>query len=195
MRLVSKEVQQMKKDTKKIKPASKIVKKGKKSMFRELLETVISAGIIAFIIITFIGQVTVVLGASMESTLHNKERLIANKIGYRLESPKQGEIIIFRPPLDTKRNYIKRVIGVPGDKVEIVNGKVYVNDEALNESYVEHKSYENMPVVTVPENSYFVLGDNRPNSSDSRYWGFVPRKNVVGKAWAIFWPLNKIRIP
>jgi len=195
MRLVSKEVQQMKKDTKKIKPASKIVKKGKKSMFRELLETVISAGIIAFIIITFIGQVTVVLGASMESTLHNKERLIANKIGYRLESPKQGEIIIFRPPLDTKRNYIKRVIGVPGDKVEIVNGKVYVNDEALNESYVEHKSYENMPVVTVPENSYFVLGDNRPNSSDSRYWGFVPRKNVVGKAWAVFWPLNKIRIP
>ncbi len=111
----------MKKNSKKTKPVGKDIKKGKKSMIRELLETVISAGIIAFIIITFIGQVTVVQGASMESTLHNKERLIANKIGYRLESPKQGEIIIFRPPLDTKRNYIKRVIGVPGDKIKIVD--------------------------------------------------------------------------
>jgi len=185
----------MKKNSKKTKPVGKDIKKGKKSMIRELLETVISAGIIAFIIITFIGQVTVVQGASMESTLHNKERLIANKIGYRLESPKQGEIIIFRPPLDTKRNYIKRVIGVPGDKIKIVDGRVFVNDKQLEESYVEFKSYENIPTITVPENSYFVLGDNRPNSSDSRYWGFVPRKNVVGKAWVIFWPLNKIRLP
>lgn len=185
----------MKRNDKKIKPAGKYAKKGKKSMIRELLETVISAGIIAFIIITFIGQVTVVQGASMESTLHNKERLIANKIGYRFESPKQGEIIIFRPPLDTKRNYIKRVIGIPGDKVKIVNGKVYVNDQELEESYVTNRSYENLPTTTVPEGSYFVLGDNRPNSSDSRYWGFVPRKNVVGKAWVVFWPLNRIRLP
>jgi len=185
----------MKKNNKNTKPVSKDVKKGKKSMIRELLETIISAGVIAFIIITFIGQVTVVQGASMETTLHNKERLIANKIGYRLESPKRGEIIIFRPPLDTKRNYIKRIIGIPGDKVKIVEGKVYVNDEALEEPYVKYKSYESMPTATVPENSYFVLGDNRPNSSDSRFWGFVPRKNVVGKAWVVFWPLNKMRIP
>ena len=185
----------MKKESKNLKPTNKNVKKGKKSMIRELLETVISAGVIAFIIITFIGQVTVVQGASMESTLHNNERLIANKIGYRFESPKRGEIIIFRPPLDTKRNYIKRVIGIPGDKIQIVEGKIYLNDKVLKESYIEFNSYENMPNLVVPENSYFVLGDNRPNSSDSRYWGFVPRKNVVGKAWVIFWPLNKIRLP
>ena len=185
----------MKKDTKKINTKTKDDKKRKKSMIRELLETVISAGVIAFFIITFIGQVTVVQGASMETTLHNKERLIANKIGYRLESPKRGEIIIFRPPLDTKRNYIKRVIGIPGDKIKIVEGIVYLNDEALDESYVEYKSYENMPDIIVPDDSYFVLGDNRPNSSDSRYWGFVPRKNVVGKAWVVFWPLNKMRLP
>jgi len=185
----------MKKDTKKINIKTKDDKKRKKSMIRELLETVISAGVIAFFIITFIGQVTVVQGASMETTLHNKERLIANKIGYRLESPKRGEIIIFRPPLDTKRNYIKRVIGIPGDKIKIVEGIVYLNDEALDESYVEYKSYENMPDIIVPDDSYFVLGDNRPNSSDSRYWGFVPRKNVVGKAWVVFWPLNKMRLP
>lgn len=173
----------------------KDIKKGKKSMIRELLETVISAGIIAFIIITFIGQVTVVKGASMEPTLHNNERLVANKISYRFETPERGEIIIFRPPLEIKRNYIKRIIGVPGDKIEIANGEIYLNDKKLEEAYVKNRSYENMPPTIVPDNSFFVLGDNRPNSSDSRYWGFVPRKNVVGRAWVVFWPLNKIRIP
>ncbi len=173
----------------------KDIKKGKKSMIRELLETVISAGIIAFIIITFIGQVTIVRGASMEPTLHDNERLIANKISYRFETPERGEIIIFKPPLEIKRNYIKRIIGVPGDKIEITGGEIYLNDKKLEEAYVKKRSYENMPPTIVPDDSFFVLGDNRPNSSDSRFWGFVPRKNVVGRAWVIFWPLNKIRIP
>jgi signal peptidase I len=173
----------------------KDTKKGKKSMIRELLETVISAGIIAFIIITFIGQVTVVRGASMEPTLHDNERLIANKISYRFETPERSEIIIFRPPLGIKRNYIKRIIGIPGDKIEIAKGEIYLNDKKLEEPYVKNRSYENMPPTIVPDNSFFVLGDNRPNSSDSRYWGFVPRKNVVGRAWVVFWPLNRIRIP
>jgi len=179
----------------KMKRNNRDIKKGKKSMVRELLETVISAGIIAFIIITFIGQVTVVRGASMEPTLHDNERLIANKISYRFETPERGEIIIFRPPLEIKRNYIKRIIGIPGDKIEIANGEVYVNGEKLEEPYVKNISYENMPPTIVPDDSFFVLGDNRPNSSDSRYWGFVPRKNVVGRAWVVFWPLNKIRLP
>ncbi|HEC92184.1 MAG TPA: signal peptidase I [Candidatus Atribacteria bacterium] len=185
----------MKKKGKRGKDLKKDTKKGKKSMIRELLETVISAGIIAFIIITFIGQVTVVRGASMEPTLHDRERLIANKISYRFESPERGEIIIFRPPIGIKRNYIKRIIGVPGDKIEIINGEVYLNDEKLEEPYVKYKSFENLPAFIVPPDSYFVLGDNRSNSSDSRYWGFVPRKNVVAKAWIVFWPLNKIRLP
>jgi len=185
----------MKKNDQKLKDLKKDIKKRKKSMLRELLETVISAGIIAFIIITFIGQVTVVRGASMEPTLHDRERLIANKISYRFESPERGEIIIFRPPLEIKRNYIKRIIGVPGDKVEIANGEIFLNDERLEESYVKNGSHENMSPTIVPGNSFFVLGDNRPNSSDSRYWGFVPRKNVVGRAWLVFWPLNRIRMP
>ena len=185
----------MKKSDQKTKDLKKDIKKRKKSMIRELLETVISAGIIAFIVITFIGQVTVVRGASMEPTLHDRERLIANKISYRFEPPERNEIIIFKPPIGIKRNYIKRIIGIPGDKIEIVNGKIYVNDQVLEEPYVKHRSYENMPPTIVPADSFFVLGDNRPNSSDSRYWGFVPRKNVVGKAWVVFWPLNKIRIP
>ena len=186
----------MEKNNKEIKNLKKKdIKKGKKSMIRELLETVISAGVIAFIIITFIGQVTVVRGASMEPTLHNNERLIANKISYRFESPKRSEILIFKPPLEIKRNYIKRIIGIPGDKIEIIKGEIYLNDNKLEENYIEYESYEDLSAVLVPDDSFFVLGDNRSNSSDSRYWGFVPRKNVVGKALVIFWPLNKIRLP
>ena len=185
----------MKKNNKEIKNLKKKdIKKGKKSMIRELLETVISAGVIAFIIITFIGQVTVVRGASMEPTLHDNERLIANKISYRFETPERGEIIIFRPPLEIKRNYIKRIVGIPGDKIEIANGEIYLNDKKLEESYVKNRSYENMPTTIVPDNSFFVLGDNRPNSSDSRYWGFLPERNVVGEALVIYWSWDK-RIP
>lgn len=166
-----------------------------KSMWRELLETVVSAGIIAFIIITFIGQVTVVKGASMEDTLFNRERLICNKISYRFSEPQHGDIVIFKPPIDQNHNYIKRLIAVEGDKVKIVDGTVYLNGEKLEESYIIHHSFETMPEITIPENSFFVLGDNRNNSSDSRFWGFVPRKNLIGKASVVFWPINKIRMP
>jgi signal peptidase I len=154
----------MKKANKNEKYLKKDVKKGKKSMIRELLETVISAGVIAFIIITFIGQVTVVRGASMEPTLYNNERLIADKISYRFESPKRSEIIIFKPPLEIKRNYIKRIIGIPGDKIEIIKGEIYLNDNKLEENYIEYNSYEDVSAILVPDDSFFVLGDNRSNS-------------------------------
>ena len=166
-----------------------------KPMWRELIETVVSAGIIAFIIITFIGQVTVVKGASMEDTLFNRERLICNKIVYRLTEPERGEIVIFKPPIDQNHNYIKRVIAVEGDRIKIIDGIVYLNGEKLEEDYVDHRSHETMPEVTVPEDSYFVLGDNRSNSSDSRFWGFVPEKNIIGRASLIFWPITRIRMP
>lgn len=166
-----------------------------KSMWRELIETVVSAGIIAFIIITFIGQVTVVKGASMEDTLFNRERLICNKIVYRLTEPERGEIVIFKPPIDQNHNYIKRVIAVEGDRIKIIDGVVYLNGEKLEEDYIEHRSFETMPEVTVPEDSYFVLGDNRVNSSDSRFWGFVPEENIIGRASVVFWPITKARMP
>ena len=172
-------------------------KNGKRgeSMFRELLETVVSAGIIAFVIITFIGQVTVVKGASMEDTLFNRERLICNKISYRFTEPQHGDIVIFKPPIDQNHNYIKRVIAIEGDKIKIIEGTVYLNGEKLDEDYIIHHSYETMPEITVNKGSFFVMGDNRGNSSDSRFWGFVPRKNIIGKASVVFWPINKARMP
>ena len=166
-----------------------------KPMWRELIETVVSAGIIAFIIITFIGQVTVVKGASMEDTLFNRERLICNKIVYRVTEPKHGEIVIFKPPIDQNHNYIKRVIAVEGDSVKIVDGVVYLNGERLEEDYVEHRSFESMTEITVPKDSYFVMGDNRSNSSDSRFWGFVPETNIIGRASLVFWPITRARMP
>ncbi len=183
----------MKKSKNKI--IDKKIEKKVKPMWRELIETVVSAGIIAFIIITFIGQVTVVKGASMQDTLFNRERLICNKIVYRLTEPERGEIVIFKPPVNQNYNYIKRVIAVEGDRVKIVDGIVYLNGEKLEEDYVEHRSHETMPEVTVPENSYFVLGDNRSNSSDSRFWGFVPEENIIGRASLVFWPVTKVRMP
>jgi len=173
-----------KKDEKKVKP-----------MWRELIETVITAGIIAFVIITFIGQVTVVKGASMQDTLFNSERLICNKIVYRFTEPEHGDIVIFKPPIDQNHNYIKRVIAVEGDRVKIIDGIVYLNGEKLEEDYIEHRSYETMPEVTVPKDSYFVLGDNRANSSDSRFWGFVPEENIIGRASVVFWPITRLRMP
>lgn len=166
-----------------------------KPMWRELIETVVSAGIIAFIIITFIGQVTVVKGASMEDTLFNRERLICNKIVYRLTGPKHGEIVIFKPPIDQNHNYIKRVIAVEGDSVKIVDGVVFLNGDRLEEDYVEHRSFESMAEITVPKDSYFVMGDNRSNSSDSRFWGFVPETNIIGRASLVFWPITRARMP
>ena len=164
-------------------------------MWRELIETVLSAGIIAFIIITFIGQVTVVKGASMEDTLFNRERLICNKIVYRFTEPERGDIVIFKPPIDQNHNYIKRVIATEGDRIRIVEGIVYLNGERLEEDYIEHRSFETMPEVTIPEDSYFVLGDNRVNSSDSRFWGFVPEENIIGRASVVFWPITRARMP
>lgn len=170
-------------------------KKKVKPMWRELVETVVSAGIIAFFIITFIGQVTVVKGASMEDTLFNSERLICNKIVYRLTEPKHGDIVIFKPPIDQNHNYIKRVIAIEGDKIKIIDGVVYLNGEKMEEDYIEYRSFESMPEITVPEDSYFVLGDNRNNSSDSRFWGFVPENNIIGRASLVFWPITRARMP
>ena len=126
-------------------------------------------------------------GFSMEPTMHNGEFVLVNKMAYKLGSPNIGDVIVFRYPRDPAQEYIKRVIGLPGDQIKVLNGLVYVNGKPLSEPYIASKpAYQTE--WTVPQDSLFVLGDNRNNSSDSHSWGPLPLENVVGKALVVYWP-------
>lgn len=153
---------------------------------KDVLETLILA-IVLFVSINLISARIRVDGASMEPTLVSGEYVIVNRISYRLGSPKRGDIIVFHFPRDPKEEYIKRVIGLPGDEVEVKNNAVYVNGQHLDESYLKVTT-NYIGTWKVPESQLFVLGDNRNNSSDSHDWGTVPKDYVVGKAILVYWP-------
>lgn len=161
-------------------------------MFKEYLKSIVIALLISFFIITFVVQAFYIPSGSMLPTLKPGDRIFANKFIYRFREPRRQEIIVFKWPVDPKRRFIKRLIGLPGDRVKIVEGQVYVNDKPLEEDYTLERSYTDFPEVKVPKGHYFMLGDNRNNSEDSRFWGFVPQENIVGKAFVIFWPLNRM---
>jgi signal peptidase I len=153
--------------------------------------------LIAVVSIVFIYQPVKVEGTSMEPSLQNEERIFINKFTYKfgLGSIARGDTVVFlAPPPNTDKSYIKRVIGLPGDRVRIDNGQVYVNDQALVENYIkdDYPDHFTMSEDTVPEGKYFVLGDHRTSSSDSRSWGYVPRENIYGKAVFVYWPLDKM---
>ena len=136
-------------------------------------------------------------GNSMEPTLMDNERLFVLKFVYRFEHVERGDVIVFRYPEDVSRRFIKRVIGLPGDTVSIRNGKVLVNGRVLEEPYIGERhirARESLPEVTVPDDSYYVLGDHRSISSDSRSGWFVPRRLIVGKAALRFWPLREFAV-
>jgi signal peptidase I len=157
---------------------------------RDLL---VSLAISAFIII-FLYQPVKVEGVSMMPGLEDQERIFVNKFVYRWEPIQRGDIIVFRYPRDTSKSYIKRVIGVAGDRVRILNGQVYVNGEALDEDYVpsDYADGRSYPELVVPRNSYFVLGDHRTMSSDSREFGAVNDRYIYGKAVFGYWPMEKL---
>jgi signal peptidase I len=152
--------------------------------------------LIAVILIVFIYQPVKVEGTSMMPTLTDQERIFINKFTYHfgLGDIERGDMVVFWFPLDKQKSYIKRVVGVPGDRIRIDAGQVYVNGEALNEQYVpdEYRDRVTYEEHRVPTGQYFVLGDHRSSSSDSRTWGFVGRDAIYGKAVFVYWPLDKM---
>jgi signal peptidase I len=154
---------------------------------RELLITLILAIAIFFLLQTTV-QTYVVVGSSMEPNFQEDERLIISKVVYHLHEPARGDVIVFRPPNNQEVDYIKRIIASPGDTVKVENGAVYVNGQKLNEPYIKDLPKYDMSERKVPQNEYFVLGDNRNNSNDSHNNWTVPRQSIIGKAWLTIWP-------
>ncbi len=157
---------------------------------RDLL---VSLGI-SFFVIIFLYQPVKVEGTSMLPGLDDQERIFINKFVYRMEPVERGDIVVFRYPHDPSKSYIKRVIGVAGDRIRIVDGRVYLNGRRLREGYIpdEYGDSRSYPEVVVPRNSYFVLGDHRSMSNDSRDFGPVAETYIYGKAVFVYWPMEKL---
>jgi len=161
---------------------------------RDLLLSVV----IAIVVILFIYQPVKVEGTSMMPALDDQERIFINKFVYRMNfgSIDRSDMVVFWYPNDPSKSYIKRVIGTPGDWVEVDRGSVIVNGKQLVEQYVpaEYRDHVSMPLTLVPDGEYFVLGDHRSSSNDSRSWGMVPRRYIYGKAVFVYWPLDKMGV-
>jgi len=181
-----------------------------RSLVWEIIQTVLLT-IAIFLAVRSVVQNFRVEGASMDPTLHTGQYLLINKVLYAradgtlLESvvpdrtpqdtpsfifggPQRGEVVVFLSPGQTDKDFIKRVIGLPGETIRIVNGQVFINGKPLDEPYITHHASYDMESKVIPPGNYFVLGDNRPNSSDSHLGWFVPANNLIGKAWVSYWP-------
>jgi signal peptidase I len=160
------------------------------------VQTLFSAAVYATLIVTFGFQVARVDGLSMAPTLEDHDRLIVNKLVYELGDPRPGDIVMLYYPLNPEKMFVKRVIAKEGDRVQIVEGRVYVNDVPLHDDYVpaEFRSHDDLVPTVIQQGYYFVMGDHRNNSSDSRHWGQVPKKYIVGKVKVRWWPLLEARI-
>ncbi len=184
-----------------------------KSNLREWIESIVIAVILALFIRTFFIQAFKIPTGSMRTTLLEGDRILVNKLRYGAKvpftalrlpgygKPQRGDVIVFIYPEDPKRDFIKRLIALGGDTVEINNGNIYVNNQEVVDSPIKNIYYYNRgdygkvgQTIKVPEDSYFVLGDNSASSKDSRYWGFVPQKDLIGRAEFIYWPLTRLRV-
>lgn len=169
-------------------------------LVREVLETIVPAVLIALLINLFMAQATRVHGQSMEPNLHTDQRLVVEKLSYNrflrqhfaFDGPEYGDVVVIRIPSQGNELLIKRVIGLPGDVIEIHDGQVFVNGQPLNEPYLPNRTAGSYGPTTVPPLNIFVLGDNRNFSNDSRSFGTVPLKSVVGRAWFSYWPIDQI---
>ena len=157
---------------------------------RDLVVSLVIAGVV----IVFLYQPVKVEGTSMMPRLVDQERIFINKFVYQIEAIERGDVIVFRYPYDETKSYIKRVIGLPGDEVAVVDGEVFINGEKLEEPYLidEYRDRQTHPVMVVPPDEYYVLGDRRNSSNDSRVWGPVPRNFIYGKAVFVYWPVDRL---
>lgn len=159
----------------------------------ETLDACIFAAVLSLVIITFVIQAFYIPSGSMEPTLMINDRILVAKFLYRFEPVARGDVIVFRYPLNPQRDFVKRVVGQPEDRVQLKEGVVYMNENRISETgYTIKPDFGNYGPVTVPSGQYFVLGDNRNNSEDSRFFGYVPRANIIGRAVFIYWPPQRI---
>lgn len=165
----------------------------------DFLETIVVALSIFVVIYLFLMQPHEIKGSSMEPSFYNNEYILTDKISYRLHTPTRGDVVIFKAPVNPDVDYIKRVIGLPGDRIKIQNGSVYLNGEKLKEDYLRDQTY--LPSgsymaegveITVPDGKLFAMGDNRPHSSDSRAFGPVPFSDIIGRAFLRYWPVTSL---
>ena len=168
-----------------------------KSFLRDTLEIVFLA-LVLYVVIQYAVQTVHVLGSSMYATLHDNDLLVASKISYKLHHPQRGDIIVFKPPDEASRDFIKRIIALPGERIRITNSVVYINGQVLREPYLPEKwTYNNNWPASgqdqlVPPDEYFVMGDNRNHSSDSRTFNFIELSSILGKAEVRIWPLGQV---
>jgi signal peptidase I len=185
----------------------------KKSVLRDWVESIIVAFLLALVIRAFVVQAFKIPSGSMRMTLIEGDLILVNKFIYgakipftnlrlpALRLPKRGDVVVFIYPEDKRKDFIKRLVGLPGDVVEIKGGSIYINNQPVPEAVFNRIYYYNSgqlglagEKLVVPLNSYFVLGDNSASSKDSRYWGFVPKNNLLGQAMIIYWPPQRIRV-
>ena len=176
----------------------KIFRSGINFVF-DFLETIVVALSVFVVIYLFIVQPHEVKGSSMEPTFQNNEYIITDKISYRFGKPNRGDVVIFKAPVNPDVDYIKRIIGLPGETVMVQSGRIYIDGKMLNEPYLEDLTpifpggfIKEGVVVSIPENHYFVMGDNRPHSSDSREFGPIEKKLIIGRAVFRYWPINDL---
>lgn len=161
------------------------------SAVRELIETLVLT-VVIFLLIRFAVQNFRIEGFSMEPNFHDGQFILVNKIEYMLKMPERGDVVVLIPPTSANRDFIKRIIALPGDQVQVTDGKVYINGALLDEPYPLNPGSYSTGVMTIAPEEYYVLGDNRNNSSDSHAWGTVSVKKIVGKVWATYWPPQMI---
>jgi signal peptidase I len=169
------------------------------SFILETLQVIVFAVSIFLFLYLLVLQPHKIKGASMEPNFQDSEYLLTDKITYRFEQPKRGDVIVFKAPPDFHDEYIKRIIGLPGDQILISKGKIYINGNLLDETYLPPefqvtagKAVPEGTTITVPANTYLVMGDNRDHSFDSRSFGPINKDKITGKAWVVYWPVSKL---